>query len=198
MNTRRLATRISAAVIVSLFLGAPAVAEEEVMMRQFLKQQFQDDIHGRFWQDTLGMDPRYTDPAFDPGNPGIDLYRYRPDQRLYPIWNHLEYIVPFARSGNCGSLGYYASMCEELREIIEPNSSLGTLDWDDTEQEPEPRIVYQTTVVEMDAATKFMLSDMAHRIARIEKMAEAMYLKVMGEEFEEGEGRPSSEEAEGS
>lgn len=29
-------------------------------------------------------------------------------------------------------------------------------------------------------------------------MAEAMYLKVMGEEFEEGEGRPSSEETEGS
>ena len=150
------------------------------------------------------MDPRLTDTPFYPGDSPIE-YPHQdrpliPNQRFYPetpSWNALEYILPFARSGDCGLLGYYALACEELLEIIEPNRSSG-LDWSDAEPEPEQRIVYQTTVVEMDVATRITLSVMAQRIERIEKMAEAMYLKVMGEEFEEGKVRPSSKEAEAS
>lgn len=201
MKTRRLATRLSAAVLLSLFLGTPAVSQdlEEWEIRQFLQQRFQDDIHRRTWQDPLGMDPCLTDPSFYPGHSRIeypDQYRpLIPDQRLYPgtlSWNYLEYILPFARSGTCGLLGHIAPACEELLEIVEPNPSSG-LGWSDADPEPDQRIVYQTTVVEMDVATRVMLNVMAQRIERIEKMAEAMYLKVMGEEFEEGEGRPSSE-----
>ena len=179
MTKHRTWLYILVATIILAVAGLPAGSQswEDPYKRQYVQQQQWQSPwtvpRDEYWQIPNVPDFEYPQDKYPRQVPGLGPWG--------PYTQPHE--LPHILSNYCEILGYSEDSCNAFRglfKIIDPN--------------PEPRAdedklptlsIPSTAPARLDGSTTFMLNAMAWRIARIEKMADAMYLKVMGEEFTE-------------